>query len=622
MINKLSHRCCASNANSTNNARENQHTKNSFQRASKRQLSNFNKPANAQGSFQNAQRFNSNSAARTNFSTQQYGNKPNVNLNLQGNQNLTKLISNLQTLIAQFQSQIGNYTPPAPVINNNVISINVHGGNVNVTIQYCHTPSTPTNPNPPQQTFAKPDAGEVFNRLAPADYERSEETGLPAPRDISNAVSNQNGAETSNANGASDLLWSWGQFLDHDITLSEEGEEKSIIAVPKGDPGLDPTGTGQAFIPFTKSHAEIDENGVAQQVNKQTPLIDASMVYGTSKEQTDGMREFSGGRMKLDDGFLPASNDKNLVLAGDPRAAEQPGLLSLQTLFVREHNRLAEIIKTNNPLMSDEQIFQQARSVVAAEVQAITYNEFLPVLIGGGNANYAKHHASTGENDGKVSNEFATAAYRLGHTLVSETVAIKNADGTLSQASLDEVFFQPEFTKEKGIAAILSGQSEQTAEKVDPMIVDGLRDRLFGGPGSPGLDLASINIERGRDHGIASYNDMRETLGMPKITSFDDPIFQDGVGEKLASVYNSPDDIDLWVGGLAEKPIGSSMLGQTFTTIVADQFAKTASADASFYTRSFTGADKLWLDNLTLSDVIRANTENVDIDDTAFYALD
>ena len=478
----------------------------------------------------------------------------------------------------------------------------------------------PEKPGP----FAKPLAEETITRLAPPSEgaKTGEISGKdrPAPRDISNAIAAQGNQETKNDNNASDLLWSWGQFIDHDMVLTKEGEEVANISVPKGDRGLDPTGTGRGLIPFKRSEGVVDSNGIRQQINEQTPLIDASMVYGATPEETEHLRSHTGGMMKIGkDGFLPDDPD-TMVLSGDKRAAEQPGLLSLHTLFVREHNRRAGVIAKANPLMSDDKIFAEARKIVTAEIQAITYNEFLPVLLGNEKSDPDNFYIDQKTNDGKVSNEFATAAYRLGHTLVSEKVAVKQADGSIKQVSLDDVFFQPEFTEKEGIGAILSGQSEQTSEKVDNKIVDGLRNRLFGPPGSgaPGLDLASLNIQRGRDHNLPTYNAMREALGMRKIESFNDPIFQDGVGEQLASVYSSPDDIDLWVGGLAENPSGNSMLGETFTKIVGEQFAKTAKADENFYTRSMSYADQQWLNDLSLSDIIKANTDNTDIDDTAF----
>ncbi|MEL7428911.1 MAG: peroxidase family protein, partial [Pseudomonadota bacterium] len=162
--------------------------------------------------------------------------------------------------------------------------------------------------------------------------------------------------------------------------------------------------------------------------------------------------------------------------------------------------------------------------------------------------------------------------------------------------------------------------SDQKAQAVDPMIVDALRNRLFGPPqaGGPGMDLASLNIQRGRDHNIATYNEMREAMGYHRIESFDDPVFQDGVGERLAQVYDSPDEIDLWVGGLAEKQLGNSMLGETFTAIVDEQFGRTAAADPNFYTKTASSEEIAWLNQLSLADVVRANSSDAFIDNTPF----
>lgn len=515
----------------------------------------------------------------------------------------------------------------------NSVAININGfGPISVDVSgETDRPWRPADGKPGghhHSNHAKPiEAGEAFTRLVPAgDEARTGEFSgqhRPDPRTISNAVADQGFRETENRNGASDMLWSWGQFIDHDIALSREGEEPANILVPRGDPDLDPKGNGRSFVPFTRSATEVDANGIHQQINDQTPFVDASMVYGASSEKTDQLRSFEGGKLKLDaDGHLPP-DVKDKVLAGDPRAAEQPGLLSLHTLFAREHNRVAGIVSKNNPHMNDEAVFNEARRVTTNEIQAITYNEFLPILIGENHANPDNYRYGPGKVDGSVSNEFATGAYRLGHTLVSNQVAIKKSDGSLEKVDLARVFFQPEFTKEHGISAVLAGQSEQTAERVDPIIVDSLRNQLFGlSDGGPVLDLAALNIQRGRDHNLPSYNEMRQSMGMALIENFDDPAFQHGVGAKLASAYDHPDDIDLWVGGLSEKPSGSSMLGETFTRIVGDQFARLARADANFYTHNANRDEKAWLNNLTLSDIIRANDPNAQIDDTAFIATD
>ncbi len=484
------------------------------------------------------------------------------------------------------------------------------------------TPDTPTNPDVPTRDVPK--AGDTYIRLGPIDKasEKGELSGQdrPNPREISNTVSAQNGEQTSNANNASDLLWSWGQFIDHDMIKTEEGETAANISVPRGDRNFDPAHTGGAFIPFTRSEATTGKDGQREQINTQTALIDGSMVYGATAEKTASLRSYEGGKLKLDENGHLLPDEKDVVLSGDSRAAEQPGLLSLQTLFAREHNRQAGLIADKNPSWSDDKIFNEARRIVSNEIQAITYNEFLPTLLGGEAPVSSRVRYNPATVSGQVSSEFSTAAFRLGHTMVNSTVAYMNKDGGLEQAGLDEVFFRPDFTQTNGIGSILSGQSEQKAQKVDAKIVDELRNRLLGSPdqAGPRLDLVSLNVQRGRDHNLPSYNDMREAIGLHRITSFDDPIFQDGVGQQLAQTYNSPDDIDLWVGGLSEKPFGNSMLGSTFTSIVDEQFARTAIADPNFYSRSASQEEIAYLNNLSLSDIIAANSSYSNVDKTPF----
>lgn len=80
--------------------------------------------------------------------------------------------------------------------------------------------------------------------------------------------------------------------------------------------------------------------------------------------------------------FISNLNEIILNLSGDTRAPEQPALAAMHTLFMREHNRMTAELKKHNPHWNDEQLFQQSRRIVSAINQHITYNEWLPRVLG------------------------------------------------------------------------------------------------------------------------------------------------------------------------------------------------------------------------------------------------
>ncbi len=242
------------------------------------------------------------------------------------------------------------------------------------------------------------------------------------PRTISNALFDQD-QSVLNDRGLTSFNFQWGQFIDHDMDLTEDflpvGEatmDGEFIPFFVTDPTDElPLGT---MIPMLRSRFELDADGVAQQINQITSYIDASNVYGSDAGKASGLRAHVGGFLLTSDGvsnladgsgeFLPLNTlglenaappttgtgvplaPESLFVAGDVRSNEQPGLTSLHTLFVREHNYQARQIADRlhippsalaHPLV-DEYVYQLARAITNAEVQSITYNEFLPSVLG------------------------------------------------------------------------------------------------------------------------------------------------------------------------------------------------------------------------------------------------
>ena len=447
----------------------------------------------------------------------------------------------------------------------------------------------------------------------------------PGARYISNTIAAQTGSRINHKN-ASDFVWQWGQFLDHDIDLTDgvEPAEHANIPVPAGDPFFDPDNTGNQVITFNRSIYDPDTglgNTPRQQLNEITAWIDASNVYGSDEERASALRTHDGtGRLKVSRGHLlpfnepqlpnAGGNSPELFLAGDVRANEQVGLASMHTLFVREHNRLAKKIARRNRQLTGDEIYQRARKIVGAQMQIITYREFLPVLLGHNALSpYQGYDASIHAG---IANVFSSAAYRLGHSALSPQLQRLNrrgkpvSDGPLA---LREAFFSPSLLQRKNdIDPFLRGLAKQRHQSIDIFVIDEVRNFLFGKPGQGGFDLASLNIQRGRDHGLPSYNDAREMIGLARKQSFSDISSDPLVQQRLQQAYSSVDSIDLWVGGLAEDKYADALVGELFFFILKEQFESLRDSDRYWYQRAFNKRAQRKLERTRLADIIRRNT--------------
>ena len=186
----------------------------------------------------------------------------------------------------------------------------------------------------------------------------------------------------------------WGQFLDHDITLTPENdihctcdgndndEECFPIQIPNNDPFYSSLNSPPKCLHFTRSSA-FCTSSPREQFNLITAFIDGSNIYGSDQTTADLLREFTGGELTTSveyDNLLPDIDGARLAV--DTRAQEQPGLTSLHTLWMREHNRVAREIASANPDILDEELFQEARRMVVAHIQNIVYDEWLPKVLG------------------------------------------------------------------------------------------------------------------------------------------------------------------------------------------------------------------------------------------------
>ncbi len=453
----------------------------------------------------------------------------------------------------------------------------------------------------------------------------SDGLGSMMPRVSARAVSNAVGAQSAplgNQLDLSSMFWQWGQFIDHDFALVAEGNTESApIQIPAGDPWFDPANTGTATMPFMRSVCIDGINSPRNHANEITHFIDGSMVYGSDTTRATTLRELSGGRLLMtNDGFMPKNTfglpnanggplpDTDMFLGGDIRANEQIGLTAMHTLFVREHNRWADQLAAENPSWDDEKVYQTARKIVGAQVQKITYEDWLPSMMGSALSAYTGYDSNV---DPSMSSAFSTAAYRFGHTMLNSQLLLVGPQGQDNGSfNLHQSFFNPDAITPAGtLDDMFRGLAFQEANEVDTQVIDDVRNMLFGAPGSGGLDLLSLNLQRGRDHGIADYNTMRQDFGLPAVGDFSDITSDATLAASLASVYGDVNDIDAWIGLMAEDHVPGAAIGETLMAIFADQFARLRDGDRFFYLND---SDLLpWLseiENTSLADIIAFNT--------------
>ncbi|XP_057375843.1 peroxidase-like [Daphnia carinata] len=490
---------------------------------------------------------------------------------------------------------------------------------------------------------ARPDWGKAntpFQRALPDAYAdgvfeprvSSGATPLKSPRLISTSFIKP---AATTANDFTLMLMTWGQFITHDITkassfISADGKTPQCCNVTSGQP-LPPEYLhpfclpidipvndnfyqqyGQTCMTFVRTQIGADYScslGHAEQLNAITHWLDGSMVYGSSSSELDSLRLGQGGQLKnttTEDGkellpVRPSCSDATCYYAGDVRAQENPQLAIVHTLMMREHNRIARALEQLNPLWSDEVIFQETRRIVIAQLQHITYTEYLPAMLGeqamrdykltpAAVGTYAQYDAAT-VGDPSVWNEFAAAVFRVGHSQVQGSLVLYDSNDVAVQDqsfTLSNYFFDASKLPEPGfIDNAIRGLTRQTPLSINPEYTSQLTNYLFKGSKAYGMDLVALNVQRGREHGIPDYNTVREFCGLPKATTFEDlanEIEQTTINS-LKAAYDSVNDIDLYIGCLAEssRPVNGSLLGPTGLCIVARQFAVTKNNDRFFY---------------------------------------
>jgi hypothetical protein len=561
----------------------------------------------------------------------------------------------------------------------------------------------------------------------------------PNARRISNRIFNDGSQNVFSERNVSQWGWLWGQFLDHTFGLRDETPgESAPIAFDAGDP-LEGFTNDFGTIDFSRTPAAptTGTGGIPrEQINTVTSYIDAFAVYGGTQGRLDWLRrgpvngnmDDNKAGLLLPGNYLPRSDARGdagaspqmdlmgrlqgnrpaAVVSGDVRANENIGLTGVHTIFAREHDRIVALLPAE---MSESDKFEIARRVVGAEQQYITYNEFLPAM-GVKLTDYNGYDASV---NATLSNEFATVGYRA-HSQIHGEMEPTVREGRYTEAQLDAfeaqgieverdpaahtvtlviplnvAFGNPHLLEQIGVGPLLKGLAVERQYRNDEQIDNQLRSILFQvpKPGATGcldgaslpdcfngvVDLGAIDIKRGRDHGMPSYNELRRAYGLAPNLTFtsitgestdgfpndplltapknDDPNILDFVqlndahdqpvdlgdpdalandvvvavrrttlAARLKALYTSVDRVDAFVGMVSEPHAAGSELGPLQRAMWKKQFEALRDGDRFFYANDpyLATLSKYGIDyKQRLSDVIEANTD-VHVQDDVFFA--
>uniref|UniRef100_A0A8I5MX35 Myeloperoxidase n=1 Tax=Papio anubis TaxID=9555 RepID=A0A8I5MX35_PAPAN len=456
-----------------------------------------------------------------------------------------------------------------------------------------------------------------FVRWLPAEYEDGvslpygwtpgvKRNGFPVAlaRAVSNAIVRFPTDQLTPDQERSLMFMQWGQLLDHDLDFTPEPAARASFLTgvncetscvqqppcfPLKIPPNDPRIKNQAdCIPFFRSCPACPNSNITirNQINALTSFVDASMVYGSEEPLARNLRNTSNqlgllavnqrfqdnGRALLpfdklhDDPCLLTNRSAGIpcFLAGDTRSSEMPELTSMHTLLLREHNRLATELKRLNPRWDGERLYQEARKIVGAMVQIITYRDYLPLVLGpAAMRKYLPRYRSYNDSvDPRIANVF-TNAFRYGHTLIQPFMfRLDNRYQPMepnSRVPLSRVFF------------------------------------------------ASWRVV------LEGYNAWRRFCGLPEpntVGELGTVLRNLELARKLMEQYGTPNNIDIWMGGVSEPLERNGRVGPLLACIIGIQFRKLRDGDRFWWENEgvFSMQQRQALAQISLPRIICDNT--------------
>ncbi|XP_059802599.1 dual oxidase 1-like [Hypanus sabinus] len=510
-------------------------------------------------------------------------------------------------------------------------------------------------------------AGSPFMRLMPARYtdgvyQALEEPDVPNARTISNIIANgTSGLQSIKNNTVLSIFF--GYHLMSEILDTRHPAcppEFLDVLVPPGDSIFDPNGTESVRLLFQRKEWDKNSghspNNPRIQINEATAWIDGSSIYGSYHSWCDELRSFSDGWLASgSDPRLPKPSTGDLLMwnhpdpsngdtglrgfydSGNPRANESPFIMAEHMIWFWYHNHLASQFKAGHPTWSDEDIFQHTRKWVIATFQNIALYEWLPKHLGQSLPAYTGYKTFV---DPSISSEFQVAVLKSLVTMVPPGVYMRNRScafrdvyniyNNMSPAlRLCNNFWNRQRRNLQTAAdfeELIFGMASQIAEREDNIIVEDLRDYMFGPLKFSRSDLVALTLQLGRDNGLPTYNTMRQVYQLPTISKWSEinsnlSNENEEIFTKLAEEYgNDISKLELWPGGLLER----SGENELFSKIVIEQFQRIRDGDRYWFENLqnglFTVEEVNKIQNTTFFDVLvnALNTNEKEIQKDVF----
>lgn len=485
-------------------------------------------------------------------------------------------------------------------------------------------------------------AGTRFGRNVPLQWGHQEAPDRildPNPREVSRELLTRR--EFIPATSLNLLAAAWIQFMVKDWFSHGAGDPQHFFELPLAEDDPWPQRPLRVLRTLPDPTRSADDSGPQTFLNTETPWWDASQLYGGGTTSGDQLPRRSGV-----DGKLLIGADNRLVFPDDPATspAFTPGwwlgLNMMSTLFIREHNAIAEALKATYPLWTDEELYQRARLVTAALIAKIHTVEWTPAILAhpttvtGLRANW---WGIAGERVhrllGRISSSEVVSGipgseqdhYGVPYSLTEEFTIVYRMHPLIPDNYAFRSVADDRLIAEHTFPEIAGPNAQQLTDRIDlgdviysfgtahpgALVLNNYPRFLqeFHRPGSDRLmDLAATDILRSRELGVPRYNQFRRLLHLAPARSFEELTDNPAQLEALHRLYRDIDSVDTIVGMFAEKrPAGFGFSDTAFRIFIL-MASRRLNSDR-YFTKDFTPeiytpVGMAWLDETSMIDVV------------------